>query len=85
MLREIRTFAAKSFKTLLFARLPASPGARSSAAAALEKGAGVSPEILIGTRGWLYIQPDGCSWNFINSIVPGDMPGRATPTGNVDC
>ncbi len=48
LLRGIRAWAAKSFTTVLFARLPGSDGARPGTRAALEKGARLSPEILIG-------------------------------------
>jgi hypothetical protein len=47
LLRALYLRAAKSFATLLFTGLPASAGTRSTAGAALERGARLNPDILI--------------------------------------
>ena len=57
LLRGIRTPAAKSFATLLFAGVPARARAGRRTGAALETGARFSPEILIRHRPCLNIQP----------------------------
>jgi len=46
VLREVRAPAAKSLTALLFAGMPAGAGARARAGAALERGAGLNPDIL---------------------------------------
>jgi len=56
LLRAVRTRAAKSLATLLFARVPACAGASPGARAAMEEGARVSPDILIPRGHWPYIQ-----------------------------
>jgi hypothetical protein len=57
LLREIRAPTAKSLATLLLDGVPACAGARPRAGAALERGARLSPDILIHRRPSAYIQP----------------------------
>jgi len=85
LLRELRTPAAKSFTTLLLARLPACAGARPRAGAALETFARFNPEILI--RRWRapYTQPVRCKWSFTNSTGGGNTCGCAIRRGSGDC
>jgi hypothetical protein len=57
LLREIRATEAKSFATLLLARMPTRAGARPRTGAALERGPRLNPDILIIELTLAYIQP----------------------------
>ena len=57
LLRRLRGCASKPLTALLLGGVPSRPGARAGTGAALEKGARLNPEILIGWRRWPYIQP----------------------------
>ena len=85
LLRGIRASAAKSFAALLFVRVPSRMGARAGTGAALEKGARLNPEILIGWRRSAYIQPVRCNWSFTNSIDVGSTCECAIRHGSGVC
>jgi len=57
LLRGNHASAAKSFTTLLLARVPARAGARPGTGAALERSARLNPDILIHWLTLAYIQP----------------------------
>jgi hypothetical protein len=84
LLREIRAPAAKPFAALLLTRLPACAGARPREGAELERGARLSPDILIPRRDWPYIQPE-CNWSFTSLIVAGSTCGFAIRSDSGGC